>query len=562
MQKCSHCGADLPANARFCRNCGSRQDSPPTDVANPASNTPPPPPWVPQSGTIPANWSPTVYPPPQASSPPWTPNPQTPMTPPPTDGNEDERRRGIAPWSTMYGAGLDTDAMLGSGQAYTPGVPGVQGTPQIGSVPSVTGTPTPYTNAPVSYPQAAGNAPSVGPSTSGAGNAPVNHPVHGPTNAPVSHPVHGPVHMPVSHPVHGPVHLPVTHPVHGPHPTPHPPEPPGTHTHDPIHKHHRHHTHHGQHEPHLAAHTVKVAGGSSAKTIILVVTVVVVVAAAGIGAAAYFLSRPNPNISVTSNFKVGNTPAGADGTTLHIRGQKFSSNSAITFLLDGHAAPGNPGTRSDSNGNFNATVPITNAWSVGPHTLTARDASNYSTQNSVRVTIVQSGQANTPGPDGAPPDDASFRVIAQIQGSQSTETIIVTGHPDPMGGSACLSEDSGQPVTSSGYTLNNHIPFQRTDTYSCSGSYKGGKLTLTETMTSETSVYTQSDGSTATCTLNSPQPDGKMSGSYTGNNTFSGTATYLYIPPSDFTCKSNNGFYKWYIYEQDNWTGQVTNLHT
>ena len=40
----------------------------------------------------------------------------------------------------------------------------------------------------------------------------------------------------------------------------------------------------------------------------------VVVVAGGIGAAAYFLSRPQPLISITSKYKVGNAVAGAQGT--------------------------------------------------------------------------------------------------------------------------------------------------------------------------------------------------------------------------------------------------------
>src|SRR5947207_2470632 len=182
-------------------------------------------------------------------------------------------------------------------------------------------------------------------------------------------------------------------------------------------------------------------------------------------------------------------------------------------------------------------VTITNAWNVGAHTLTARDASNYSTQNSVSVTIVQPGQANTPGPDGAPPDDASFKVIAQIQGGQSPETEVV-GHPDPMGGTVCQPEDNGQSIVTTGFTYDSHIPFQKTSTYSCAGSYKGGKFTLTETLRKQVSVYSQPDGTTATCTLYAPQPDEQVSGSYTGNNTFSGTITYLAIPAYDFSCES------------------------
>ena len=533
MQKCSYCGADLPENARFCGKCGSVQNALATDAAATRSHTPQPPSWVPEGGTLPATWPPYSNSPAPGSAPAWSPNAQAPVTPPPPPvaENEDERRRGIPPWSPLYGAALAGDALLGSGQAYTPGAPVVQGTPQIGSVPSVAGSPTPYTNAPAGQPaQGAGNA------------APVSHPAPGPANAPVSHPVQGPANAP--------------YPQTGPQPTHYPPEQPG------IQEHHGHQTHLTQH---TAAHATKAAGGSAVKTIIIVVTAAVVVAAGGIGAAAYFLSRPQPLISITSNYKVGNALAGANGTILHISGQKFSSNSAITFLLDGHVAPGNPGTQSDANGNVSADVTITDAWSLGTHTLTARDASNYSTKNSVSVTIVQPGQANTPGPNGAPPDDASFRVIAHIQGSQSTETEVVTGHPDPMGGTVCQPEDNGQPIVTTGVTSTSQIPYRDTSTYSCAGNYKGGKLTLTETLTSNVFVFSQPDGTTATCTLNSPQPDGQVSGSYTGNNTFSGTFTYPAIPDSDYSCNGDgsNTFYNFHQGGQSyNWTGQVTDLHS
>ena len=65
-----------------------------------------------------------------------------------------------------------------------------------------------------------------------------------------------------------------------------------------------------------------------------------------------------------------------------------------------------------------------------------------------------------------------------------------------------------------------------------------------------------------TCTLNSPQPvtDEQVSGSYTGNNTFSGTITYPAIPDSDYSCNGSYSFY--YSDEQYNWTGQVTDLHS
>ena len=210
---------------------------------------------------------------------------------------------------------------------------------------------------------------------------------------------------------------------------------------------------------------------------------------------------------------------------------------------------------------------------MGTHTLTATDASNDSPKNSVSVLIVQPGQANTPGPDGAPPDDASFKVIAQIQRQaiagnpySTQETEFVTGHPDPMGGNVCQPEDNGQPIVTTGVTSNTPIPFRNTYTFSCAGSYKGGKLTLTETLRSEVRVYSLPDGTTTTCTLNSPQPvtDEQLSGSYTGNNTFSGTITYPAIPDSDYSCNGDGSytFYNFHTYEQFNWTGQVTNLHS
>ncbi|HZS76791.1 MAG TPA: zinc-ribbon domain-containing protein [Ktedonobacteraceae bacterium] len=564
MQTCTYCGAELPENSRFCGKCGHVQDAFATD-ASATRITPPPPSGVSDGGTLLATQPPYGNAPAQGNTPIRSLYPQAPTTPHPNQ-NEDERRSGIPPWSPFAGAALGGEAMWGSGQIAPPGAPVVQGTPQIGNVPSVPGSPSAPPNTPFSHPTlGAGNASPTHP-VQGPGNASIGHPAQGPGNVPISHPAQGPVHTPVNYPTHGPT-TPYPHP--GPHPIHHPPEPPGTHHHHPIHKHHRdhdhdedeHHHHHDQHAHHThhIAHASKVAGVSSAKTILIVVVAAAVVAAGGVAAAMHFLAH-SPLISITSPYKVGDAPAGASGTTLQISGQQFASNSPITFLLDGHAAPGNPGTHSDANGSFHANVPITDAWSIGTHTLTARDASNNSTQNSVSVVVVQQGQANTPGPDGAPPDDASFKVIAQIQGNQSPETEIVTGHPDPMGGTACNSEDTGKPIVITGSTYNHNVPYRQTATFSCTGNYKAGKITFTETLTSSVTVYSEPDGTTSTCTLNSPQVDEELSGSYTGNNTFSGTVTYPAIPASDFSCVPS-GFTAWFTYSQSPWTGQVTDLH-
>ena len=302
--------------------------------------------------------------------------------------------------------------------------------------------------------------------------------------------------------------IPINHPVQEPLPTHHPP-----------HKPHRHHIHPVQHEPHRGVKT-KAASGSTVKTIILVVTAVVVVAAGGIAAAAHFLSRPQPLISITNNYKVGNALAGASGTILHISGKKFSGNSTITFLLDGHVAPGNPGTRSDANGTFSADVTITDAWSVGTHTLTAKDANNYSTKTSVSVTLVQPGQANTPGPNGTPPNDATFTLNISAPERNNTvnqsftnndEALHITGHPDPAAGTVCLNSDNGQQISPS-YVSNISIPFTETYSFSCQGSYKSGKVSYTEMLL--TDVITFTDGSGISCTLISPQLNQQMTGSY------------------------------------------------
>jgi hypothetical protein len=301
-------------------------------------------------------------------------------------------------------------------------------------------------------------------------------------------------------------------------------------------------------------------GRRTPKVALIIVSVVVLVGLIGAGVAAYFLTRPQPVISVSSSYHVNGTPAGATGTSLHISGQKFSSSSAITFLLDGSPMPGSPSVQSDGSGNISASLAITGDWSVGRHTITARDASNYVTQTGVAVVIVQQGEANTPGPNGAPPDDASFKINITISGTllganqtfNQNEVDIVTGQPDPNGGTVCQSEDDGQPHSYHQSTVNSGAGYRETSTYSCSGTYKTGKLTYTETLLNDTIAF---DGG-GTCMLTSPQVDEQLTGSYTGNNTFTGTVTYPKI--TAYTCDSI-GAYFYHYGAQGNWTGQVVN---
>ncbi len=297
-----------------------------------------------------------------------------------------------------------------------------------------------------------------------------------------------------------------------------------------------------------------------AKVAIIAACVVVVLGTVGVGLLLYFQNLPQPVISLSSAYHVNGTPAGATGTTLHISGQKFSSSSAITFLLDNSPLPDNEAARSDGSGNVSATLTITGDWSIGRHTITARDASNYITKSGVAVIVVPQGEANTPGPNGAPPDDASFEVNATINATleganqqfNTTETFIVTGQPDPNGGTVCQSIDNGQSHTTSQTTVDTGQGYNETSTYSCSGTYKAGRLTYTETTTSD--VITFNSG--GTCTLASPQASEQLSGSYSGNGTFSGTVAYFKL--SSYNC-SDPGSYFFHYGAQGSWTGQVSN---
>ncbi len=316
----------------------------------------------------------------------------------------------------------------------------------------------------------------------------------------------------------------------------------------------------------MPAVATKAAGtGLSIKTVVIAITIIVVVAGGGIGAAAYFLTRPHPVITASSSFSVGSTLAGANGTTLHISGQKFSGSSPITFLLDGSPLPGSQSVTSDSNGNFQADLKITNSWKVGTHTLTARDASNYSTQQSVTVVIVAPGQAHTPGPNGAPPDSATFKVSATLQTRFSdgtsydpAQTLQVTGHPDPTGGTVCRSQDNGTPVVTTSSTFDTSTAYRDSSTYSCTGTYKGGHLTYTETITSELVTYYNANP-VQTCKLLNPHAIEQISGNYTTQGVFSGSATFELVPQTDFSC-SAQGAYFYYRPAQGTWSGQVTNL--
>jgi hypothetical protein len=182
---------------------------------------------------------------------------------------------------------------------------------------------------------------------------------------------------------------------------------------------------------------------------------------------------------------------------------------------------------SDTDGNVRADLNITTAWAVGNHMLTAKDASGYATKAGVSVVIVPQGQAHTPGPNGAPPDDKSFILYAHVQvhdagtGKQAgstTETLTVTGKPDPSGGTVCQAIDDGQPHTYLG-NAGNGITYRETYVLSCSGTYKGGKLSYIETATSDKADL--SDG--VTCVAHTPYVFQDLEGTFTSQSTINGT---------------------------------------
>lgn len=291
--------------------------------------------------------------------------------------------------------------------------------------------------------------------------------------------------------------------------------------------------------------------------VLIIALVVLVVLGAGGGIALFsLLNRPQPVISVSSQYHVGGIPADSTtGVGFHISGQKFSTNSSITFLLDGTPVPGT--ATSDASGNLNTNLTVTDAWSLGKHILTARDASNYVTQSGIAVVIVQPGVANTPGPNGAPPDDKSFQLVITIQHHDVNnnqqfnplqQTLIITGQPDPAGGTVCQSTDNDQTQTYDGTLNNGTINYHETYSETCSGTYKGGKLTYTQTVTSD--QYSLSNGDT--CSASTPYTYEQLNGTFTSASSISGTFSLGTIKAS-----CTNGDTLTFDAESGTWSGQV-----
>jgi pSer/pThr/pTyr-binding forkhead associated (FHA) protein len=269
--------------------------------------------------------------------------------------------------------------------------------------------------------------------------------------------------------------------------------------------------------------------GSKMRIVLIVLAIILVLGIMGGGGlAAYKLTRPQPVISVTSDYHVGSTPAGSIGTVFHVSGHKFSGTSVITFLLDGLSVTGTSRVASDAGGNVKVDVTVTNGWAVGSHILTAKDADGNVTKVAASLIIVPQGQAGTPGPNGAPADDKSFTLDVNVQyqdvatGKPGSFTVqlIINGLTVPAGGTVCQLGDNGKPYTYNG-NAGNGISYTETSTFTCSGTYKGGKLSYTETATSDKIDYSDS----VSCITHQPYVAQHFEGTFNAPNSISGNFT-------------------------------------
>ena len=281
------------------------------------------------------------------------------------------------------------------------------------------------------------------------------------------------------------------------------------------------------------------------KILLIAAAALIILVAAGGGIFAYVVTRPQPVISVNSDYSVNMTPAGSTTTEFRVNGHNFSTNSSITFLLDGEPAPGSLVAQSDNNGKVTTTLTVTKDWSVGSHMLTAKDASGYTTKDGVAIKIVPQGQAHTPGPNGAPTDDTSFTINVTYSGVSGQTDLQVSGHPDPTGGTVCVSGANSTQTSTGQDDIGTY-----TDTYTitCAGTYKGGKLSFTETLNNETYTYTNG----VVCTESAPFVALRLEGTFSSATSISGNYS---SDSSNYNC--TQGATLSYNASQGTWNGQV-----
>jgi len=99
-----------------------------------------------------------------------------------------------------------------------------------------------------------------------------------------------------------------------------------------------------------------------------------------------------------------------------------------------------------------------------------------------------------------------------------TVTLQVAGKPGASGGTVCQAADNGQPQTYTG-SSNNGLTYRETVISSCSGTYKGGKVSYIETATTDKIDY--SNG--VSCVEHMPYVFEHLEGTFTSQNSTSGT---------------------------------------
>jgi serine/threonine protein kinase len=247
---------------------------------------------------------------------------------------------------------------------------------------------------------------------------------------------------------------------------------------------------------------------------------------------------PQPVLNVKSDYQDGTVPAGSTSTSFDVSGKRFAPNTQVTLLLDGQPVPGSQPTPADARGRVQVTLVVTSDWSIGNHTLTAQDSQGNKTQTQTPLEIVHQGEAGTPGPNGAPADNATFTIFITIQakdvgtGEKTSFTITL----NVSQGKVCNNGvDTGQPQTTT-HTFSDGTSYKETYALTCKGTYKAGHLSYTETDTRDT--FQLSDG--GYCIAQTPRIEELLNGTFSSGSAISGTYK------SDgyrITCPTVNTFY-------------------
>ncbi|HLW02212.1 MAG TPA: protein kinase [Ktedonobacterales bacterium] len=242
---------------------------------------------------------------------------------------------------------------------------------------------------------------------------------------------------------------------------------------------------------------------------------------------------PQPVLNVTSDYNDGSVPVGSLSTSFTIAGKRFAPNAQVTFLLDGKPISGVQPLAADAKGRVQTTLTVGSSWSVGNHTLTAQDNQGNSTKSGISLEVVHQGAGGTPGPHGAPTDSATFSISITVKisgGDTFTMTLNVSN------GKVCDNgSDTGQPQNYS-HTFSDGTSYNETYVWTCSGTYKAGHLTYTETDTSDT--FTLSDG--GYCVASTPRVEKFLDGTFSSASAISGT---FRDDALNINCPTVNTFY-------------------